>query len=367
MREKNRQDARETKGEIPVDLAPLFSWRSWCPGGALALGAAVVAWCGAALAHDVDREGASDRAAARRAGGESAVDDSRPEEPRAEMDPKKFSMGLDLVLGWGKVPFAVQNLPRTLAQAITYTRSDDTPSHVQSFVLGLGWEASTLALAARLPFSFGTFSPGGSDARSSTSFGNVEFEGEYPLRFGEHLVLASALGVALPTGQGQEIPAQVGPGAKSAEVDEYDRFSLARAAAYARGYEDNALFEPKRLGFVPKVSLSYRANALTVEPYVKVENLVATSTALENKYVGELVPALRLGYRLGRVELGLRGWANVGFAGGPEDKRSSGAVEPDVALVAGRLRAYGAVIVPVAGPPADAGFVAVRLGVSAAF
>jgi len=283
---------------------------------------------------------------------------------------ERFLVGLDLVLGWGRVPFAVQNLPATGVQAITYSRSDATPSDVQSFVLGGSLEATEhLGVAARVPFTLGTISPAGSAARSSTSLGDVELEGEWRTPLGARVKLVCELGVALPTAQGEEIPATlVDAPASSVDPVAYDRFSLARAAALARGYEANALFEPGRLGVVPKVSLVYEGERLRFEPYLKVENLVRTDSALEAPYVGEIVAAARLGYRLGtHVEATLRGWVNVGFAGTPEDRTTTVAVEPDLAVTSGPVRAYGGVVVPLAGDPLQAGFFGVRAGLAVAF
>jgi hypothetical protein len=323
------------------------------------------AWSTGAAAHDVERPTAADRAG----DGHSApaAPEGRTEGGGGEeKEERKFFVGLDAAIGWGKVPFSVQNLPTTGTQAITYTRSD-TRSHVQSFVLAFGWEASDrLELGARLPFSFGTFMPDGAPSRSSSSIGNLELEAEYPMHPSERLELGAALGVALPTGQGTQIPDLNGTNAASVDEDSYDRFSLARASALARGAEDNALFEPRHFGIIPRVGAVYRAGSLKIEPSVKVENLIATSSTLPS-YVGELVPALRVGYGLDRFELVLRGWVNVGFAGGAEDKTTSGAVEPDVAVATGPLRAWAGLMVPVAGPAADAGFLAVRLGVSGRF
>jgi hypothetical protein len=88
---------------------------------------------------------------------------------------ERVAVALDAVLGWGNVPFAVQNLPTAGTQAITYSRSDATPSDVQSFVLTGRFDATEhLAVGVRLPFTLGTFSPAGSAARSTTSLGNVE-------------------------------------------------------------------------------------------------------------------------------------------------------------------------------------------------
>jgi hypothetical protein len=283
---------------------------------------------------------------------------------------KPFSVGLDPVLGWGTVPFAAQDRPAAGTQQSTYSRDDATRTVVESFIVGGAWETrGGLAFGARVPFSFGTFSPADSGSRSTAAFGNVEVEGEYAAHLGEKVELSGAIGVALPTAQGDEIPDDLSH-APAGTVDPaaFDRFSLSRAAAFARGYEDNALFEPRRVGMIPKATLSYRTGGLIVVPYVKVENLLGPSSAASAGYVGELVPGLKVGYRLGRaVEVGLRGWANVGFAGTAEDKTTSAAIEPRLGLVVGPVNTYAGLMMPLAGPPSDAGFLALRLGATVAF
>lgn len=306
----------------------------------------------------------SGSARARGGGGEAA---ERAE--AAEGDEKEGSIGLDLVLGWGRVPFVVENLPAAGQQSVTFSSRDGVSSSVQTFVLGGGMEVvKSIEAGFRLPLTFAHFTPGGSASRSTTSFGNVELEGEYSMDLGPGLEVAGALGVALPTAQGDEIPDLDHVSAQRVDAATFDRFSLNRAAASARGFEDNALFEPKRLGLVPKLALEYQVRALTLEGYVKVENLIATSSALANGYVGELVPALRAGYRvIPRVEVAVRGWLNVGFAGGDEDKRTTFAFEPQIVGRFGSFKPYAGVIVPVAGPPFDNGFAGVRFGAMAMF
>lgn len=282
-----------------------------------------------------------------------------------ESEEKPFTVSLDLVLGWGKVPFAVQNLPTAGSQAITYSRSDAAPSDVQSFVLGGDFEATEhFGVGVRIPFTFGTVSAAGSAARSTTAFENVELESEWSTHLGTDLKLVLGLGVALPTAQGEDIPTV----ASASSVEAYDRFSLARAAELARGYEANALFEPGRLGVIPQVSLIYRGPRFSFEPYLKVENLFQTSSALDTPYVGELVGALRAGcFVVPHLEAAVRGWVNVGFAGTGDDRVVAVTVEPDVVGSFGPVRAYGGVVVPLTGPPEDAGFFGVRLGLAVAF
>ena len=141
-----------------------------------------------------------------------------------------------------------------------------------------------------------------------------------------------------------------------------------KAAAFARGAEDNALFEPNRFGIIPKIGLLYRTHGLSLEPYVKVENLIGTSSNLANGYVGELVGGLRVGYWVHKeFEVAVRGWFNTGFAGGDDDKQTSVAVEPQIVLRFGPVRPYLGLLLPVAGPPHDYSFIGARIGVSASF
>jgi hypothetical protein len=348
-----------------------FVWRL----AGLFAAAAITLASAAAWAHggdEVDR-GSSERStgAMPEERGGQARGEGRVEAKGAE---ERFTLSLDMVLGWGNVPFAAQNLPTMQTQALTYTYRDATPSDVQSFVIAGSVEvAKHLALGARLPITFATFSPDGSAARSTTSLGNVELEAEYGGRVmsagPSALSVVGSLGVALPTAQGDEIPPDLlGRDASSVDQNAYDRFSLNRAAALARGDEDSALFEPNRLGIVPKIALLYRGPLLSIEPSVKVENLVATSSSLEAPYIGEIVPAVRVGYRVRKVvELVLRSWATVRFAAASAERRASAAVEPSVALRFGAVLPYAGVILPLSGSPFDDSFFGIRLGVTGSF
>jgi hypothetical protein len=299
----------------------------------------------------------------------TAAEEGETKEAPSEAAGERAMLALDLVLGWGKVPFALQNQPVGGTPGVTYSRSDSTESNVQSFLLGGSLEiAEHLGIGARMPFTFASFSPDGSPSRGTSAPGNLELEGEYSAPVAHGLRLIAALGVALPTATGTEIP----PGltnqpAGATDVTAYDRWSLSKAAAYARGYEDNALFEPDRLGLVPKVGLSYRLRGLSIEPHVKVENLIGTTSSLDASYVGELVASLRVGYWVHRqFEVAVKGWVNAGFAGTSDDKTTAASLEPALVLRFGPVRPYAGVIIPLAGPPSDNHFVGLRVGVAAA-
>jgi hypothetical protein len=286
---------------------------------------------------------------------------------RPEREPKAM-VALDMVLGWGRVPFALQNLPQAGQPSVTYTRSDGVSSNVQSIIMAGSMDVvEHVGVGARLPLTFAGFSPNGTAGRSTTSFGNLELEGEYSQHVAPRLRLIGSLGLALPTAQGTELPDLNQTPAQQVDTTSYDRYSLNRAAAAARGFEDNALFEPNRLGIVPKVALAYSLHGVSIEPYVKVENLIGTSTALAAPYVGEVVAAARVGYWVQHLfELSFKGLVNIGFAGTDDDKKVAVALEPDVVLRFGPVRPYAGVIVPVAGPPSENGFVGVHFGVALA-
>jgi hypothetical protein len=293
----------------------------------------------------------------------------RPEDAQATRT-ERSTLTLDMVLGWGTVPFAVQSLPGTGDPSLTYSRSDRTQADVQSFVLAGSTEWSEhWGAGVRLPFTFASFSPAGSPSRSTSSFGNIELYADTAAPLAQGLRLVGSIGLALPTAPGQEVPPGLtGQSAAATPESAYDRWSLSRAAVFARGEEEDALFEPQRLGLIPKIGLLYRRGSLRLEPTVKVESLFATSSSLQAAYVGEVVAALRVGYAVHEhLEIAARGWVTVGYAGTSDDRTTVVAVEPGLVLRFGSVRPYAGVILPLAGPPSDNGFFGVRAGVTVSF
>ena len=97
----------------------------------------------------------------------------RADAPETEHEERAW-VTLDMVLGWGKVPFAVQNLPDTGDPALTYSRSDRTQTDVQSFVRRRRSSspiagASACVCLSPSPTSRRTDRPRGRPARSATS------------------------------------------------------------------------------------------------------------------------------------------------------------------------------------------------------
>src|SRR5262249_19616045 len=153
------------------------------------------------------------------------------------------------------------------------TRLNPSRITTESFILGAEYEvAPNIGVGARLPFTFGNFTPEGLNSRGTTALGALEVEGAYTYRLNPQMKLIGALGVSLPTAQGDEVPGEEGiDHLQGQRIDQsaFDRFAVNKAASSSRGFEDSALFEPKRLGFIPKVIFDYNANKLMIQPYVK--------------------------------------------------------------------------------------------------
>jgi hypothetical protein len=300
---------------------------------------------------------------------------TKPAPAEAPKDEPKIQLGLDLVMGFGRTTFATQALPAFPSRDVTYYR-EDASSRALSFLASGSYGLSpNLRLGARIPFSFVNFEPASSRSRAAFPFGNIELS----LGYGKHDALGTgfiaSLGLQLPTGQGDEIPSN-DVLATQLDVDQnaLDRYSANRSASKSRGYEVDELYQPKRIGLTPRFVYRYVSGKLTVEPYLKVANLLGVVT-LEHAYLGMVIPGVRAGYRASEhVEVALRAWGNVAFAGSIDEDKVSLSVEPQLVLHLGsevehleRFRPTLGIIVPLVGPSADPRFIGVRLGLSVGF
>ena len=155
---------------------------SWMMGAA-AVAAGLLALTGRATPAHADEQAEAQQGGAEAKEGEAAKEGEGEEGKHHE---EVGQVGLDLVFGWGKVPFAVLNPPTAAQPVPSYTYQDKVPSNVQSFILGGGVEVvEHVEVGARLPFTFAGFSPDGTSGRSASSFGNLELEGAYGGRVAE--------------------------------------------------------------------------------------------------------------------------------------------------------------------------------------
>src|SRR5579859_6471292 len=95
-------------------------------GGVLgwSVGVAVALAAGGARAHGALDEPELDRSDEEAPRAPAAAEPAAPVEAASPPREEKAMVALDAVLGWGHVPFAVQNLPGPGQPYVTYTRND---------------------------------------------------------------------------------------------------------------------------------------------------------------------------------------------------------------------------------------------------
>jgi hypothetical protein len=204
---------------------------------------------------------------------------------------------------------------------------DSTRITTFSFVFGLERHiGKKLTVGARMPIIDAELRSrsGAADPRSVFMAGNLELEGEYKIAHAKTWEVFGALGLAIPTGGGKEQPTADEVAAdkeKRFDYRRYDRWAAGRAASFVRGAYDSALFEAGRFGIVPKVGAEWKAGKLSVEPTLKVENLIDVTGDAAESYIGELVGGVRASYLVvPHVEPLLHAWASAVFAGAGQEK-----------------------------------------------
>lgn len=291
------------------------------------------------------------------------------EEPGADVDEEtRFAVGIDFVAGFGKT-VAADQIPPGSANINPVNHLSADPVTTDSFVASFGYELTKhIGFGFRIPLVMGSINPDGYQARFISAFGNLELEGEYSVEVARDLQLVASLGLALPTAQGTEVPATNADLAKTTfDQTSYDRFVLDYAAAASRGFEENALFFANRFGIVPKIALEWHKGGWRLEPYVKVENMISTSSSNTDKYIGELVIGARAAYLVGKYfEPGVRLWTTIVLT--PADQPVA-VVEPELRFHYGIVTPYIGGILPFAGPLAKdpSQFAGLRLGGALAF
>jgi hypothetical protein len=149
----------------------------------------------------------------------------------------------DFVLGFGKVPLAVQNAP-SLGEPLPRTHAGAGHITTESFLVGGAYELLPhTAFGVRMPLTIASLHPDGDADRTTASLGNLELTGEYEIDAQSYLKFVLEGAVSLPTATGANLPEDLAYRAP-ALVDRgaYDKGSINRAASLARGGEETALF-----------------------------------------------------------------------------------------------------------------------------
>lgn len=244
------------------------------------------------------------------------------------------------------------------------------PSRIWTTTLLLGAEHPTphATFGIRLPIVLGGITALETEKSSRVVgplLGNIELEMLHATTLTEDLRFELAFELSLPTAFGEEPPLP-GEGLEAPLNDvAVARGSVLRAAEFSRGSLDSALFEPGRVGFIPKLSLDFRAGAFHLRPTVKFELLMDTRGRAKEHLIGELVAGVRASYEIAHfVEPSLHAWTNITLTEHAERNVDVVLLEPAVRFRVGQLRPGLGVVVPLFGRLVDDHALAVRLSVT---
>lgn len=279
---------------------------------------------------------------------EQEAEEAKKPENYRPLPPRDF--GLDLVIGVGSIRDVTSD-------------TNPTKTTLASFVPYFEWRTSEVwSWGVRIPFSLGSIDGPVENPYSPGATGNFEGHLKATIKLKRFMRLPISMAVALPTGMGQMFP-------PADETAARPQALLNHAAGAARGWEEQALFTPKRAGFVPAVGFTYDTRNLHFAVRTKFELMIRTGGGLPaNDTVGTVHnPALNwvtgasffYDFLDGKVSPGLRTWLAVSRL--PDSVRNSdysGAqfvIEPDVntTIPIGKDKAFRGglgVVLPVSGP-----------------
>ncbi|UQA55926.1 hypothetical protein [Polyangium aurulentum] len=236
--------------------------------------------------------------------------------------------GLDVVIGFGKIRDVRNN-------------SNPTSATVASFVPFFEWRVSEMwAFGVRLPVSTGSVDGplGEADNYSVSALGNLEASLRATIKLKRRLRLPVSIAFTLPTGQGDMYPEQADAGAKPQAL-------VQQAAAGSRGWEEQSLFTPRRLGIVPSVGIRYDTRDMHIAASTKLELMIRTGGGTPASETEGTIhnPALNwvtgasffYDFLDGKVSPGLRAWLAVTTlpvsVGTSDYSGAQFVIEPDVA------------------------------------
>lgn len=324
----------------------------------------------AALAHDGDHGPGGG------GGGSGASDgdatDTKPSDTTPK-GPERIALGVDWVMGFGKVIAAEQQLPSS-TQIFPNNVIVTAPFRTQTFTLGGHLVLGSIGIGARFPMTVGNIRDAAPNITGENVFtvGGIALSVDMPKKLSETLTLTPELELVAPTAQGDAPPAQDALSKiPSNSFDKYAayKYSANLSAAMAHGYEDDALFWSHRAGVVPRIGLSLHTGGLTLDPYAKIPVMIDTHTDSDERLRLEVVAGARLAYAVTDwLQPGVRAWAMVPLVGQSGFLDPVGVAEPQLRFHSGNAFAVtvGGVI-PFAGALTDPYTGSVRASVSGAF
>lgn len=137
---------------------------------------------------------------------------------------------------------------------------------VGSFILGGRYRFGDFTAGLRFPYSTGKIvGPGGATNEfNSFAIGNIELEGRYAFEISRRMHVSPDLAFYLPSASGDLFADSANRGARAQAL-------VNQAAAYSRGFEENPLFAPKRIGIRIGGIFNYDRKEMHVEAGTRID------------------------------------------------------------------------------------------------
>jgi hypothetical protein len=241
--------------------------------------------------------------------------------PRKTNEP--LFIGFDFMLGFGDYVNVQSALVAGPTPSVGYFY-ETSQIRTEAFTPLVHYRFKKFGLGFRIPIIVGHVADAnpGSGFKGADVFnnGNLEVALDTPRRLSPQVRYIPQIALTLPISSGSTPPYyQSELTAKTPYVngethaqdlaDQYNRYAVGLAAAFARGGEDDALFFPWRLGIVPKVAFDMKFNHTRVIPYLKIPIMISMENGVgdtEEPVRIEAVGGVKVAQEIGPVQLGVR-------------------------------------------------------------
>jgi hypothetical protein len=277
----------------------------------------------------------------------------------AESKHEPLYLGLDFMLGFGTYTAALTQNPIP-PDINPHSVQATTSFRTTTFTLQAHYDFKKFGIGVRLPLVSGHIDsqplPAAIESQDVFTSGNLEISFDMPRKLNEHVKYIPELALTLPTSPGSTPPyteEQLAASQPDGTLqDQYNRYAVGLAAAFARGGEDDALFFNWRLGLTPKVGFDLKFDHTHILPYAKLPILfgLEQSPGAEEPVRIEAVGGLGIMQDIGPVHLGLRAVAMIPIAARTSLKTPMLSIWPEVRLqITPSAQFWVAGMIPVAG------------------
>ena len=290
-----------------------------------------------------------------------AIASSTPQEnvKEVELRHEPLYLGLDFTLGFGTYTAALTQNPIP-PNIDTHSVQATTTFRTATFNILAHYDFKKFGIGARLPLISGHIDslplPEAIEPQDVFSSGNLELSLDMPRKLNEHVKYMPEVALTLPTSPGSTPPyteEQLAANQPSQTVqDQYYRYAIGLAAAFARGGEDDALYFNWRLGVTPKIGFDLKYDHTHILPYVKVPIMfgLEQSPGAEEVVRIEAVGGIGIMQDVGPVHLGVRAVGMIPIAARTSLKTPMLSVWPEIRLqITPSAQFWVAGMIPLAG------------------